>query len=107
MSVKGIDNQIMVTRTSDYARELSAQQHRGDAMQDYLAVQAQAREKYNMQSVRESNKSEKEELKTGKDGGGNGARQRGGGSPEDREPADENDDFLIPDAERSSIDVIV
>lgn len=39
MSLRGIENQMVVTRTADYARDASAQIRQGAVAQDYLAHQ--------------------------------------------------------------------
>ncbi len=39
VSLRGIDGQMMINRTGDYAREASVQLRRGDVAQDYLAHQ--------------------------------------------------------------------
>lgn len=39
MSLRGIESQMIINRTSDYAREASAQIRRGELAQDYLAHQ--------------------------------------------------------------------
>ncbi len=39
MSIRGIDGQMMITRTTDFARDASVQLRRGEVSQDYLAYQ--------------------------------------------------------------------
>jgi uncharacterized protein (DUF3084 family) len=45
MSIKGIDNQIMITRAAELVRETSAQLKKTELMQDYLNVQSLELEK--------------------------------------------------------------
>jgi hypothetical protein len=40
--LKGIEAQLMVTRTADLAREASAMQRQNDLTRDYLALHAKA-----------------------------------------------------------------
>ncbi|NLO47743.1 MAG: hypothetical protein GX111_05410 [Clostridiales bacterium] len=58
MSIKGIDNQLMVTRAADYAKEASTQLKRSELMQDYLYVQTKMLENRKKQVVPKTVKSE-------------------------------------------------
>lgn len=69
MSLKGIDAQIMVTRTADMAREAVTQLKSGERMQEFLAVQAKEMAEREKSMVSELDKSEKPELRSDKDGG--------------------------------------
>ena len=69
MSIKGIDNQLMVTRAADYAKEASTQLKRSDLMQDYLYVQTKMLENRKKQVVLKTAKSEQiEKVKSKQDG---------------------------------------
>lgn len=61
MSIKGIDSQIMVTRTAELAKEASSQIKKNETTQTHLAFQTAATEaekKISVQTLQESQESE-------------------------------------------------
>ena len=71
MSIKGIDSQIMITRTSDVMRESAAMQKKPEVTQDYLAIQAKANEAHDQKRVARKSDIELPKMRA-EDGGGNG-----------------------------------
>jgi len=86
MSIKGIDTQIMVTRTPDVARDASALIKRPEVNQEFLAVQQKAADAHNQSRVKGTEQSEMETIRTDVDGGG-----YGGGGSEGQENENEED----------------
>jgi hypothetical protein len=104
MALKGIDAQIMVTRTTDASRESSRMAHRGELIQDYLSVQARVEGDIGRERVTKTIKAEQAEFHPDDDGGGDGgayAGSAGGGEPEG---AEDGDEYLVP-AEEHIIDI--
>ncbi|MDR1588981.1 MAG: hypothetical protein LBS51_02185 [Oscillospiraceae bacterium] len=105
MSLKGIDAQIMVTRTTDASRESSRMAYRGELAQDYLSVQARVESDVGRERVAKTTKPEQAEFHPD-DGGGSGAADDGGadaGGGEQR-GASTGDEYLVP-AEEHIIDI--
>jgi hypothetical protein len=84
MSIRGIDTQIMITRTADFARETSSIQKQPEVTQEHLAVQTKIESAQDQSRVTATNESEMENIRTDKDGEGSGAAG-GGGSQQDEE----------------------
>ena len=109
MSIKGIDAQIMITRTADFARESIAAQRKPEITQDYLSVQAKANEAQELRKVIKKSDAELQKLRP-EDGGGSGAGGSGGGSGSHAESEEQNGELepgtLVP-LEKHMIDIKV
>jgi len=92
MSIRGIDTQIMVTRTPDYAREASAIQKRPEVTQELLAAAQKLSDAQDQSRVKGSEHSEMETIRTDVDGGSGGAYGEGG----EKNRGDEEKDGEIP-----------
>ena len=94
MSIKGIDAQIMITRTPDYARDASAAQKRPEMTQDFLAAQTKMHDAIAKGRVAGSEQSEMETIRTDVDGGsgssyeGEGEGKHGEGGEDGEIPRD-------------------
>ena len=82
MSIKGIDTQIMINRSSDLVRDASAMQKRPEIQQDFLAAQQKIASAQSQSKVAATSEAEMEEIRTDVDGGSGGAY---GGEGEDSE----------------------
>ena len=105
MSIKGIDTQIMIARTADFARDNSAVQKKPEITQEYLAVREKLNDAQDQTRVAKTNESEKPELRPDEGGGGGGG---GGGSESGKKKKEgETDaDMLVPPS-NSVIDIWV
>ena len=70
MSIKGIDAQIMVARTTDYARDTSALQKKPEIMQEHLAVREKINDAQEQSKVSKTMEAETELDKLRPDEGG-------------------------------------
>ncbi|MDR3278764.1 MAG: hypothetical protein LBT12_08315 [Oscillospiraceae bacterium] len=105
MSIKGIDAQIMVARTTEYVRETDHQMRRNELMQDYLNVQGKLANEAEGQNVIKTVKAEASALhldEKGADGGGDGAE----GAPRDRAEAEEEEE-RFSDGEPHMLDIVI
>lgn len=93
MSIRGIDAQLMLSRTPDFARDASAQLKTGDKVQDFLAVQAQAEAEHEKSSVVKSEEAPKSELHLGDEGSLGQEYSGSGGSKKDKDK--KKDDPLL------------
>jgi hypothetical protein len=80
MAIHGIDTQIMVTRSADFARDTVAAANKDAFRQDFLNIQVQAREEHDNQSVAKAEKGDEARLYTGEEDGGGGLGGGGGDS---------------------------
>lgn len=98
MSIKGIDAQIMITRTADIMRENTAVQKKPEVTQDYLAVQAKANDAHDQKRVSRKTEPELPKLRAEDGGGGGGGAAGGGGSGASKEKRDDDLDSggLVP-----------
>jgi len=69
MSIKGIDTQIMITRSADFAREASAMQKRPEMTQDFLAVKQKMNDAHDQSRVKGTEQTEMEGIRTDVEGG--------------------------------------
>lgn len=108
MSIKGIDAQIMVTRTADIMRENIAVQKKPEVTQNYLAVQAKANEAHDQKRVSRKTEVEMPKLRTEDGGGGSGGAAGGSHSKRGKDGRDGRfeDEALVP-AEDHVIDIKV
>jgi len=108
MSIRGIDTQIMINRSSDLARDASAMQKRPEIQQDYLAAAQKAADAHNQSRVSRTTEAEMENIRTDVDGGGNGAAgEEGGGSELDEDGQIEPGDSMLVPPGNNVIDIIV
>ena len=99
MSIKGIDTQIMVTRTADIMRDNIAAQKKPEITQDYLAVQAKVNEAHDQKRVSRKSEVELPKLRAEDGGGGGGGAAGGGGhrkSGKDERGGKLDGDALVP-----------
>ncbi len=73
MSIKGIDAQLMVTRTAELAKESSNQLKKNELTQEYMNIQAAEFERQKKQMVSKTNAAENLRLHPDKDSSGDNA----------------------------------
>jgi hypothetical protein len=95
MSIRGIDTQIMITRTADFARETSSVQRQPEVTQDFLAVQSKIESAQDQSRVAATNESEMENIRTDKDGAGSGAEGGEGSKQGEEEMTEEQKKELL------------
>ncbi|MDR2356601.1 MAG: hypothetical protein LBD92_00740 [Oscillospiraceae bacterium] len=103
MALRGIDAQIMVTRTTEASRESSRMAYRGELAQDYLSVQARVEGDIGRERVARTIKAEQTEFHPDDDGGGGGA-SGGGAYGGEQDGAEDGAEYLVP-AEEHIIDI--
>ena len=93
MSIKGIDTQIMITRTPDVSRDASIVQQRSEVNQAILAESQKVQTAQDQKRVKETEETEMDNVRTDEDGSaGNEYDGRGGKHPEE----EEKDEFGRP-----------
>lgn len=91
MSIKGIDAQIMVTRTAELAKESSNQLKKNELSQEYMNIQAAEFERQKKQTAPKTNAAENPRLHPDRDGSGDTAA-----SYKHRQPKEnKNDDTTL------------
>ncbi|MCL2046265.1 MAG: hypothetical protein FWG88_07750 [Oscillospiraceae bacterium] len=105
MSIKSIDNQIMVARTADFARDSSALQKKPEVAQDALAQREIINDAENQSKVAGTIDTEQVEMLPDGDGGGGAAYDDGSGY-EDSEDSNPDLDFLVPPS-KNIIDITI
>ena len=107
MSIKGIDTQIMIARTADFAKDASATQKKPEIAQEYLAVREKINDAQDQTRVAKTLESEMPELRTDEEGGsGAGYGDDGSESGENRKRSGADADLLVP-ADKHVIDIKV
>jgi len=103
MSIRGIDTQIMVQRTTDVARESSNIQRQPEHTQEHLAAQGMAESTQNQSRVAATIETEMEEIRTDVDEEGSGAS--GGGSENEEEEMSEEQkrELLVAPADHDQL----
>jgi len=103
MSIRGIDTQIMVTRTTDFVRETSNQQRHPELSQEHLANQGKVESLHDQSRVLSTHEAENEEIRTDVDGSGSGAA--GGGSDQEEEEMTEEQrkELLVAPADHDQL----
>ena len=76
MSVRGIENQMQITRAAELAKEASSQLKRTELMQDYQAVQARALAAQEAQKVANTLETQEVVFEKDHEGGGNSAEEQ-------------------------------
>jgi hypothetical protein len=96
MAIGGIDNQIMITRTTDYTRDVSAALRRGELQQDLLTVRQRALDSQDPKKIESSQKADEAQLRFESDGDAasywDGATQ---GEDKDSENPDQEDEAPV------------
>jgi len=99
MSVRGIDTQIMVTRSADYSRDVGAMAKKPELTQEQLAAIQKANAAIEQKKIKETSESEMDKLRTDKDGDSSGSGGFTGGGSE-KEQSDESSqhskNMLVP-----------
>ena len=86
MSIRGIDAQIMVSRSPDLARDASAMMKRPEVTQEFLAVQKKMSDAHDQSRVKGTEQAEMENIRTDVDGGSGSAHGgTGGGTGKDED----------------------
>lgn len=70
MSIRGIDNQLMITRATEMVKDSDASLRKNELMQDYLAIQSQIEGEKEKAMVGEALEVQEAEVKLDKDGEG-------------------------------------
>ena len=96
MSIKGIDTQIMVARTTDFVRDTSAMQKKPELTQEFLAVQAKVNEAQDQSRVNKTTESEMQKLNVD-DGGGSGGGGGGGGDRNGQDDEQQQEALVPPE----------
>ncbi len=113
MSIKGIDNQMMITRTAELAKDATSQLKRGELAQDYLAVQAKALAEHEQGVVQKAQKPHEALIQKDKQGSQQQGQGRQGGGAQADEGEDEGENLLaadrlaMPKGEMRTIDIKV
>ena len=89
MSIKGIDTQIMITRSNDYSRDASAMQKRPEVTQQNLATQHKINVAQDQTRVAKALESENDRIRADADGSGGGAHGGGQGGESEKKDDDE------------------
>ena len=105
MSIKGIDTQIMIARTADFAKDTSVIQKKPEIAQEYLAVREKINDAQDQTRVAKTLESEKPELRPD-DGDGGGGGGGGSGSGRKKKDSEPEADMLVPPSS-SVIDIWV
>jgi hypothetical protein len=96
MAIRGIDAQIMVTRTAEFSKDAVAQLKRNELLQDYLTVQSKETDMREAETVQRTPESEHMALHPDRDGGTQFAEARSGERDADKNEEasaeDENED---------------
>ena len=106
MSIKGIDTQIMIARTADFAKDTSVVQKKPEIAQEYLAVREKINDAQDQTRVAKSLESEKPELRPDDGGGDGGGGGGGSGSGKKKKDSETEADMLVPPS-NSVIDIWV
>ena len=103
--LKGIEAQLMVTRTADLARDASALQRKNDLTRDFLAVQAQALTNQEKQQIAQTLNAQ--EVVVHKDKQEKGQQGQAEQSGEEKHYDEEiNDEYILPPSEnQTTIDI--
>ena len=95
MSIRGIDTQIMITRTTDFVRETSNTQKHPELSQEHLANQGKTDSVHDQSRVIATTEAENENIRTDVDGSGSGAAGGEGSGQEEEEMTEEQRKELL------------
>jgi len=107
MSIKGIDTQIMITRTPDYARDASAAHKRPEMTQEFLAAQTKISDAIAQGRVAGTEQTEMEQIRTDVEGGSGGAYDESEGKHGEEEPEGEIPQDMLVSPSNNIIDIRV
>ena len=104
MSIRGIDTQIMITRTADFVRETSATQKHPETTQQHTAAQVKVESTHDQSRVVATTESDMEHIRTDVDSEGSGASGGGGSQKEEEEMTEEQKrDLLVAPAQHEQL----
>lgn len=88
MSMRGIDAQLLITRSAELTKEAGRTQRSHEMRQEQLAEQARAQERRKQEQVQSAQELEASRIRERQGGqeGGQGKRQSGGRGNSEREP---------------------
>jgi len=107
MSIKGIDTQIMITRSPDFARDASTMQKRPEIMQEFLAAQQKINDAQDHFKVAKTTESDMEKIRTDVDGGSGGAHGDEGQESGDGDKEDESGAGMLVPPGNNVIDITI
>ena len=108
MSIRGIDTQIMITRSPDVSKDTSVIQQRPETNQLILAEQQKLQAAQDQSRVKEVEEAEMEEIRTDEDGSGSGGNEgRKGENPEDEEKDELGRPGLYVPAGNNILDIMI
>jgi len=103
MSIRSIDTQIMVQRTTDVAKESSNIQRQPEVNQEHAAAQGKIESTHDQSRVTATTESEMEEIKTDEDGAGSGAAGGGSGNEEEEMTEEQKRELLVAPADHDQL----
>ena len=103
--VKGIDNQVMIHRTAEYARQTAARNDRAENEKAFAAQMEQQRAVQDMQSVSETERIKSKRVSREKSG--NEGLEESEKGEDDRGETEEESEFSKPNALGHEIDITV
>ena len=104
MSIRSIDTQIMIQRTTDFVRETSSAQRHPEVTQEHLATQGKIESTQDQSRVKETTESEMENIRTDEDGAGSGAAGgEGSGQEEEEMNEEQKKELLVAPADHDQI----
>ena len=104
MSIRGIDTQIMITRTADFAKETSSVQRQPETTQEHLASQTKIESAQDQSRVAATTESDMDTIRTDVDGSGSGAAGGGGSGQDEEEMTEEQKrELLVAPAEHDQL----
>ena len=106
MSIKSIDSQIMIARTTEFSRDTSAVQKRPEIAQEYLAAREKINDAEDQSRVAKTFESKLSELRPDEDGGGGAGGEGGSGTGKNKKDEESDPDMLVPPG-KSVIDIRV
>ena len=103
MSIRGIDTQIMITRTADFARETSTTQRQPESNLEHLATQTKVESAHDQSRVASTTESEMDNIRTDVDGSGSGAAGGGSGQEEEEMTEEQKRELLVAPAQHEQL----
>ena len=103
MSIRGIDTQIMITRTADFAKETSNIQRHPETSQEHIAAQTKVESTQDQSRVLSTTESEMENIRTDADGSGSGASGGGSGQQEEEMTEEQKRELLVAPAQHEQL----
>ena len=109
MSIRGIDAQMMITRSPDFVRDASAMQKKPEMMQEHLAAAQKINDAQDQTKVSKTAESGMEKIRADDDGGTAGGYGGGGGGSEESEDeqGDRPDSGLYVAPGNNTIDITI